>query len=91
MLRIYILPFVNLILRVSTMPKLMTPAHREAFFSTLQKINPHPKTELEYTSEFELLTAVLLSAQATDVSVNKATRQLFPVANTPEAILKRST
>ena len=88
MLRIYILPFVNLILRVSTMPKLMTPAHREAFFSTLQKINPHPKTELEYTSEFELLTAVLLSAQATDVSVNKATRQLFPVANTPEAILK---
>jgi endonuclease-3 len=70
------------------MPKLMNPEQREAFFATLQKINPHPKTELEYTSEFELLTAVLLSAQATDVSVNKATRQLFAVANTPEAILK---
>jgi endonuclease III len=70
------------------MPKLMTLEQRESFFATLQKINPHPKTELEYSSEFELLTAVLLSAQATDVSVNKATRQLFPVANTPAAILK---
>ena len=66
----------------------MTLAQRESFFATLQKINPHPKTELEYSSEFELLTAVLLSAQATDVSVNKATRQLFKVANTPQAILK---
>ncbi len=66
----------------------MTLAQRESFFATLQKINPHPKTELEYSSEFELLTAVLLSAQATDVSVNKATRSLFKVANTPEAILK---
>jgi endonuclease-3 len=70
------------------MPKLMTPDQREAFFATLQKINPNPKTELEYSSDFELLTAVLLSAQATDVSVNKATRQLFPIANTPQAILK---
>jgi endonuclease-3 len=70
------------------MPKLMNPAQREAFFATLQKINPHPKTELEYSSEFELLAAVLLSAQATDVSVNKATQKLFPVANTPQAILK---
>lgn len=70
------------------MTKLMTLAQRESFFATLQKINPHPKTELEYSSEFELLTAVLLSAQATDVSVNKATRSLFKVANTPEAILK---
>ena len=70
------------------MAKLMTLAQRESFFATLQKINPHPKTELEYSSEFELLTAVLLSAQATDVSVNKATRQLFKVANTPHAILK---
>jgi endonuclease-3 len=70
------------------MPKLMNPAQREAFFATLQKINPHPKTELEYSSDFELLTAVLLSAQATDVSVNKATQKLFPVANTPQAILK---
>ena len=46
--------------------------------------NPHPTTELEYTTPFELLVAVLLSAQATDVGVNKATRRLFPVANTPQ-------
>lgn len=59
----------------------------ETFFSTLQAANPMPVTELEYTSVFELLTAVLLSAQATDVSVNKATRRLFPVANTPQKIL----
>ncbi len=58
-----------------------------AFFATLQAANPMPVTELEYTSVFELLTAVLLSAQATDVSVNKATRKLFPIANTPQAIL----
>ena len=57
------------------------------FFATLQAANPMPVTELEYTSVFELLTAVLLSAQATDVGVNKATRKLFPVANTPQAIL----
>ena len=57
------------------------------FFATLQAANPMPVTELEYTSVFELLTAVLLSAQATDVSVNKATRKLFAVANTPGAIL----
>lgn len=57
------------------------------FFATLQAANPHPKTELEYSSHFELLAAVLLSAQATDVGVNKATRRLFPVANTPQAIL----
>jgi endonuclease III len=57
------------------------------FFATLQAANPLPETELEYTSAFELLTAVLLSAQATDVGVNKATRRLFPVANTPQAIL----
>ena len=56
------------------------------FFTTLQAANPMPVTELEYTSVFELLTAVLLSAQATDVGVNKATRKLFPVANTPQAI-----
>ena len=60
----------------------------ELFFQTLQTANPHPKTELEYTSVFELLCAVLLSAQATDVGVNKATRVLFKVANTPQAILK---
>lgn len=58
-----------------------------AFFATLQAANPSPQTELEYASVFELLAAVLLSAQATDVSVNKATRRLFPVANTPHKIL----
>ncbi len=59
----------------------------ELFFQTLKEANPMPTTELAYTSVFELLTAVLLSAQATDVAVNKATRKLFPVANTPEDIL----
>ena len=59
----------------------------EPFFATLKAANPLPVTELEYTSVFELLAAVLLSAQATDVSVNKATRRLFPVANTPQAVL----
>ena len=59
----------------------------EPFFATLKAANPMPVTELEYTSVFELLAAVLLSAQATDVSVNKATRRLFPVANTPQAVL----
>lgn len=56
-------------------------------FTRLRELNPHPKTELEYSSPFELLVAVALSAQATDVGVNKATRKLFPVANTPQAIL----
>ena len=65
----------------------MTPAKIDAFFATLQAANPHPVTELEYTSVFELLAAVLLSAQATDVSVNKATRRLFPVAHTPQKML----
>jgi len=58
-----------------------------SFFSTLQAANPEPETELEYDTPFELLVAVLLSAQATDVGVNKATRLLYPVANTPQAIL----
>ena len=53
----------------------------------MQAANPHPRTELVYTSVFELLVAVLLSAQATDISVNKATRQLFTVASTPQAML----
>lgn len=65
----------------------MKTALIEPFFATLKAANPQPNTELEYTSVFELLTAVLLSAQATDVGVNKATRKLFPVANTPQAIL----
>ena len=60
----------------------------EPFFQTLQEVNPHPQTELEYTSVFELLCAVLMSAQATDVSVNKVTRILFKVANTPEKMFK---
>lgn len=56
-------------------------------FSRLRELNPKPTTELDYATPFELLVAVILSAQATDVGVNKATRKLFPVANTPEAIL----
>ncbi|PPE69185.1 endonuclease III [Caldimonas thermodepolymerans] len=60
----------------------------EPFFATLQAANPEPRTELEYSTPFELLTAVLLSAQATDAGVNKATRRLFPVANTPQQILE---
>jgi endonuclease-3 len=59
----------------------------EPFFATLKAANPTPMTELEYTSVFELLAAVLLSAQATDVGVNKATRKLFAVASTPQAML----
>ncbi|MBT9476600.1 endonuclease III [Polaromonas sp.] len=59
----------------------------EPLFAALKAANPQPVTELKYTSVFELLVAVLLSAQATDVSVNKATRLLFPVANTPQKIL----
>jgi endonuclease III len=66
--------------------KAMTAAQIESFFTTLRAANPQPVTELEYTSVFELLAAVLLSAQATDVGVNKATRRLFPVANTPQKI-----
>lgn len=65
----------------------MRDADVEPFFATLQAANPTPETELEYTSVFELLAAVLLSAQATDAGVNKATRRLFPVAGTPQAIL----
>jgi endonuclease III len=65
----------------------MNAADREEFFRRLAEINPQPRTELNYSSPFELLVAVTLSAQATDVGVNKATARLFPVANTPEAIL----
>ena len=65
----------------------MKTALIEPFFATLKAANPQPNTELEYTTVFELLAAVLLSAQATDVGVNKATRKLFPVAGTPQAIL----
>ena len=65
----------------------MKPADIEAFFATLREANPTPVSELEYTSVFELLAAVLLSAQATDVSVNKATRRLFALAPTPRKML----
>ena len=65
----------------------MNAEKRRQLFLRLQAANPHPTTELEYTTPFELLIAVILSAQATDVSVNKATRRLYPVANTPQAIL----
>jgi endonuclease-3 len=64
----------------------MNPAKRREIFQRLQAANPHPTTELEFQTPFELLVAVVLSAQATDVSVNAATRQLFPVANTPQKI-----
>jgi endonuclease III len=65
----------------------MNAAQIDRFFTTLQAANPAPQTELEYASVFELLAAVLLSAQATDVGVNKATRRLFVVANTPQRML----
>jgi len=62
-------------------------ARRQALFERLRALNPHPVSELEYRTPFELLVAVILSAQATDKSVNLATRKLFPVANTPRAVL----
>jgi endonuclease III len=65
----------------------MNPAKRHEIFRRFREANPHPTTELEYSTPFELLIAVLLSAQSTDVGVNKATRRLYPVANTPQAIL----
>ena len=64
----------------------MNNTKRREILGRLQAANPHPKTELNYTSPFELLVAVTLSAQSTDVGVNKATDKLFPVANTPQAI-----
>jgi endonuclease-3 len=66
----------------------MNAEKRAEIFRRLQAINPNPTTELEYRTPFELLVAVLLSAQATDVSVNAATRKLFPKANTPQKIAK---
>ena len=66
----------------------MNRTKRIEIFSRLQAANPKPTTELEYQSDFELLVAVMLSAQATDVSVNKATAKLYPVANTPQAMLE---
>ena len=66
----------------------MNPAKRYEIYARLRVENPHPTTELRYSSPFELLVSVVLSAQATDVSVNKATAKLYPVANTPQAILE---
>ena len=66
----------------------MNAAKRHEIFSRLRAANPHPTTELEYSTPFELLVAVILSAQATDKSVNLATRELFPVANTPQSIVE---
>lgn len=65
----------------------MNATQRQLIFERLRAHNPHPTTELEYHSPFELLIAVMLSAQATDVSVNKATQKLYAAANTPQAIL----
>ena len=65
----------------------MNKAKRQKIFEIWQQNNPNPTTELSYSSNFELLVAVILSAQATDVSVNKATDKLYPIANTPTAIL----
>jgi endonuclease-3 len=65
----------------------MNAARRHEFFSRLRAVNPHPTTELDYATPFELLVAVVLSAQSTDKGVNLATRRLFPVASTPAAIL----
>ncbi|MDN7176543.1 endonuclease III [Caballeronia sp. SEWSISQ10-4 2] len=65
----------------------MNPKKRLAIFETLQSLNPHPTTELEHESPFELLISVMLSAQATDVSVNKAMRRMYPIANTPAKVL----
>ena len=67
--------------------KNMTKKQIQTFFERLRAQRPHPQTELNYNSPFELLISVMLSAQATDVSVNKATDKLYPVANTAQAIL----
>jgi endonuclease III len=67
--------------------RVLRPEEVEELFARLSALDPEPKTELLYTTPFELLVAVILSAQATDVGVNKATRRLFPVANTPRALV----
>lgn len=67
---------------------MMKPAERAEFFRRMQEINPDPRSDLEYGNAFELLIAVILSAQATDKSVNIATAKLYPVANTPQKLLK---
>ena len=69
----------------------MNREKRTAIYSRLRELNPHPTTELDYGTAFELLISVILSAQATDVGVNKATCKLYAVANTPQAILEVAT
>jgi endonuclease III len=69
----------------------MSPARRRTLFERLAALDPHPKSELEYSTPFELLVSVVLSAQATDKGVNKATAKLYRVANTPAAIVKLGT
>lgn len=73
--------------RRATKRPLVNKQKRTAIFETLRDLDPHPDTELRYENAFELLVAVILSAQATDISVNKATDKLYPVARTPQAIL----
>ncbi len=75
------------VLKRAAKASLLSRAQIRELFSRLRELNPKPVTELEYSTPFELLVAVTLSAQATDVGVNKATGRLFPVANTPQAIL----
>lgn len=75
------------VLKRAAKASLLSRAQISELFSRLRELNPKPVTELQYSTPFELLVAVTLSAQATDVGVNKATRRLFPVANTPQAIL----
>lgn len=65
----------------------MTPKKIEEMFERFKKANPDPRSDLQFNSPYELLVAVMLSAQATDISVNKATEKLYPVANTPESII----
>jgi len=76
------------VIRKRSRPHRLTRTEIDTLFTRLAGLNPNPSTELEYRTPFELLIAVILSAQATDVGVNKATRRLFPVANTPAAILE---
>jgi endonuclease-3 len=68
--------------------RLLSAAEIQEVFARLAELDPEPTTELEYSTPYELLVAVILSAQATDVGVNKATRRLFPVANTPQAMIE---
>ena len=70
------------------MPRQMTAVEIRRFFEILQAADPEPVTELNYSNAFELLAAVMLSAQSTDIGVNKATAKLYPIANTPQSILE---